>query len=155
MIKLFRGTYEFLSNYYDPCPVTYRGLTYRNSEAAYQAQKCRFEDKKELFTDLSPDEAKGFGKRIAIVPGWDDIKAEVMREIVHAKFSQHPELAERLLATGEQELVEGNFWHDNFFGACGCPACRDLPAQNWLGLILMDERYKLRMEAANEEGSEF
>lgn len=155
MIKLFRGTYEFLSNYYDPCPVTYKGLTYRNSEAAYQAQKCQFEDKKELFTDLSPDEAKGFGKRIAIVPGWDDIKAEVMREIVHAKFSQHPELAERLLATGEQELVEGNFWHDNFFGACGCPACRDLPAQNWLGLILMDERYKLRMEAANEEGSEF
>ena len=154
MIKLFRGVFEFLSNYYDPCPVTYKGLTYRNSEAAYQAQKCLDERKKELFTDLSPDEAQGFGKRIAIVPAWDSQKAEIMREIVHAKFEQHPELATQLLATGEQELVEGNYWHDNFFGACECPNCRDLPAENWLGLILMDERYRLRMEAENEKGGE-
>lgn len=151
MIKLFRGAYEFLSNYYDPCSVTYGGRTYRNSEAAYQAQKCRYDSERELFTELSPDESKALGKQIPIISGWDEKKATVMREIIHAKFSQHPELAEKLIATGEQELVEGNFWHDNFFGACECPACRDLPAENWLGLILMDERYKLRMEAENEE----
>lgn len=146
MIKLFRGVYEFLSNYYDPCPVTYKGLTYRNSEAAYQAQKCKNKDRKIVFTDMTPDQAKDLGRLVDIVDGWDDKKAEVMREVVHAKFSQHPELATQLLQTGDQELVEGNYWHDNFFGACECPACRDLPAENWLGLILMDERDRLRTE---------
>lgn len=144
MIKLFKGKYEFLSNFYDPCPVEYKGLTYRNSEAAYQAQKCLYDDMKELFVKMTPDEAKKFGKHVTIIPGWDDMRAEIMREIVHAKFSQHPELAKKLLDTGDHELIEGNYWHDNFFGMCECPECRDQVAENWLGLILMDERDRLR-----------
>lgn len=153
MIRLFNGSYKFLSNFYDPCSVHYDGLTYRNSEAAYQAQKCLHGEEKKLFTDLDPYKAKKYGRKVEIVPDWDEKKAEVMREIIHAKFEQHPELVERLIATGEQELVEGNNWHDNFFGACECPECRDLPAENWLGLILMDERYKRQMEANDEEGN--
>ena len=140
MIKLFMGAYEFLSNYYDPCPVTFEGRTYRNSEAAYQAQKCRYDDKKDLFMELSPDEAKGLGKRITIIEDWDDKKLDIMREIVHAKFIQHPELVPRLLNTGGEWLLEGNYWHDNFYGDCQCPDCRGIPGRNWLGHILMDER---------------
>lgn len=139
MIDRFEGDYFFLSNYY-ACPVTYKGLEFKSAEAAYQAQKCADESKKELFTDLTPDEAKGFGKKVALVDGWDDMKADVMRRVVHAKFCQNPDLAKRLLATGDEELVEGNSWHDNFFGDCKCPICRTKPGSNWLGLILMDER---------------
>ena len=144
MIDSFTGKYRFLSNYYDPCPVKYEGRTYRNSEAAYQAQKCLDESKKELFRNLTPDEAKGFGKRVAIIPEWNERKAEIMQKIVHEKFVQHPELAERLHETGAEELREGNTWHDNFFGDCKCPECRDIPGQNWVGLILMEEREMLK-----------
>lgn len=144
MINSFTGDYAFLSNYYDPCPVEFDGRTYRNSEAAYQAQKCADESKKDLFTELDPDEAKAFGKRIAIVDDWDNKKADIMCEIVRAKFKQHPELAIRLLDTGNEELIEGNTWHDNFFGDCQCPDCRNIPGLNWLGNILMTERKSRR-----------
>lgn len=140
MINSFTGEYAFLSNYYDPCPMTFDGRMYRNSEAAYQAQKCANERMKDLFAELDPDEAKAIGKRVAIVDDWDDRKAEVMRGVIRAKFEQHPELATRLTGTGDEKLVEGNTWHDNFFGDCECSACEDIPGLNWLGVILMDER---------------
>lgn len=140
MILYFSGEYEFLSNYYDSCPVTYNGLTYRNSEAAYQAQKSDSAIIRFLFTDMSPDEAKQLGKSTDLVPDWDERRVTVMREVVHAKFEQHPELATRLAATGDEILVEGNNWHDNYFGDCQCPNCRQIPGRNWLGRILMEER---------------
>ena len=40
-IDLFREEYEFLSNFY-PAKMEYEGIIYRNAEAAYQAQKCKF-----------------------------------------------------------------------------------------------------------------
>lgn len=57
MINKFRGKYFFLSNFYDT-PVTYKGITYRNSEAAYQAQKVSSEEERKLFSTLTPVEAK-------------------------------------------------------------------------------------------------
>ena len=38
VIQEFVGEYYFLSNYYET-PVTYKGITYQNNEAAFQAQK--------------------------------------------------------------------------------------------------------------------
>lgn len=150
MINVFEGRYGFLSNFYE-CPVEYKGLRFKSSEAAYQAQKCKYDDKKELFTDLSPIEAKRFSRKVANVDNWYDIRADVMREVIHAKFDQNPELAQLLIETYPEELVEQNYWHDNFFGACVCPGCRDIRAENWLGLILMDERYILMMAAGTND----
>ena len=146
MIKLFRGTYEYLSNFYDPCPVTYDGLTYRNSEAAYQAAKCADPERKREFCDISPQMAKRLGGHVQLREDWNRIRENVMREVIHAKFEQHPELADMLLSTGRQKLVEGNYWHDNFFGDCQCLLCRKLPGKNALGTILMEERQRLRKE---------
>ena len=44
-----------------------------------------------------------------------------------------------LLATGGEELIEGNWWHDNFFGVCTCGPC-DGKGKNNLGKILMRVR---------------
>ena len=140
MIVLFRGTYSFLSNYFDYCPVSYEGLTYRNSEAAYQAAKAVNPEDRKMFCDVNPGKAKALGKKIQLRPDWDNVKADVMRAVIRAKFTQHPELTNWLIATGYEELVEGNYWHDNFFGDCRCPACRDNPGLNMLGKILMEER---------------
>ena len=54
MINVFNGTYSFLSNYYE-CPVTVDGITFRSSEAAFQAQKCAEPALRREFADLSPD----------------------------------------------------------------------------------------------------
>ena len=60
-IDSFRGKYYFLSNFY-PAEVTYRGITYKNNEAAFQSMKCPSEARK--FANLSASEAKSLGRRI-------------------------------------------------------------------------------------------
>lgn len=142
-IARFEGDYAFLSNYFDPCPMQYEGQNFWNSEAAYQAQKCADAEEKGLFTTASPDDAKRMGKRVRLVDDWEHKRVDVMRGVVHAKFNQHKDLARQLMATGDAMLIEGNTWHDNFFGVCSCPACRNIRAYNWLGEILMEERKKL------------
>lgn len=142
-INSFNGGYRYLSNFYEDAPVMLDGLHFRNSEAAYQAGKAATLSVRKLFVDLIPDEARKLGRAITIREDWLDVRADYMRQVVHAKFTQNPMLAEALIATGAAELEEGNHWHDNFFGNCYCPACRKIPGQNMLGKILMEERGRL------------
>lgn len=37
-----------------------------------------------------------------------------MNDAVYEKFKQNPNLAKKLLTTGDEELVEGNYWHDTY-----------------------------------------
>lgn len=50
----------FLSNFYDT-PIIYEGISYLNTEAAFQAQKCTSEEEKS-FLSTSPKDAKRQGK---------------------------------------------------------------------------------------------
>lgn len=142
-INSFNGGYRYLSNFYENAPVMLDGLHFRNSEAAYQAGKAATLSVRRVFTKLDPYSARKFGRAITIREDWLTIRADYMRRVVHAKFTQNPMLAEALIATGSAELEEGNHWHDNFFGNCYCPACRKIPGQNMLGKILMEERDRL------------
>ena len=63
MINVFNGTYSFLSNHYE-CPVTVDGITFRSSEAAFQAQKCAEPALRREFADLSPDASKSRGRKV-------------------------------------------------------------------------------------------
>ncbi len=114
-INSFSGGYLYLSNFCENVPVLLDGLHFRNSEAAYQAGKAAALSVRKLFVDLTPDEAKKLGKAIDIRKDWMDIRADHMRRVIHAKFTQNPLPAEALIATGTAELEEGNHWHDNFF----------------------------------------
>lgn len=142
IINSFNGGYSFLSNYY-AAPVVVDGICYQNSEAAYQAGKAA-PAKRRLFSNLTPDQAKRLGKSVRIQKSWDIKRADHMRRVVHAKFTQNPALAIMLLGTGSSELEEGNSWHDNYFGNCYCPACQNIKGKNMLGKILMEERAWLR-----------
>lgn len=136
-IDSFRGRYAFLSNFYD-IPVTYEGLTYANNEAAFQAAKCiRTEDRKQ-FIYLSPGDAKRLGRKIHLRPDWEQVKHQVMADIVEAKFIQNEDLGESLLATGDAYLEEGNTWGDRIWGTVNGQGA------NMLGIILMETRRKLR-----------
>lgn len=140
MIDRFDGTqYSFLSNFYTAY-VVWEGIKYPTSEHAYQAAKTlNLELRKNVFGDMnsSPALAKRDGRKIELRSDWESVKIDVMREIVRIKFQTHPKLAEKLLATGNEELVEGNTWGDRFWGQV------DGVGENWLGKILMEVREEL------------
>ena len=110
-ILRFTATYAFLSNFYE-APITYKGLKYRNNESAFQAQKCP--ERSVEFTTVCGAVAKKLGKEVMLRADWDEIKLQLMYEIVKAKFMQNPELATMLKNTGDAELIEGNYWHDTY-----------------------------------------
>lgn len=131
----FQGEHRYLSNFY-LCSFVWDGVVWPHAEAAYQAAKSEHWIVRKSFLKLSPSEAKRKGKQILIRPDWDDVKLEVMAEIVYAKFTQNPDLLERLLAT-TGELVEGNAWKDRFWGVCPVGSKN---GSNHLGRILMELR---------------
>lgn len=137
-ILRFYGEYSFLSNFYE-VPVMYDFL-YGSSEAAYQAQKCANQKEFQKFTEYRPAQAKKIGRRIEVRPDWNEIKVLVMKDIVWAKFRQNPEIAQLLLETGDSEIIEGNRWHDTFWGV----DLKTGEGENHLGKILMETRAKLR-----------
>lgn len=143
-ITSFKEEYRFLSNFYQT-PVTYKGLTYPNAEAAFQAQKCEKEEDKVKYTLVkNPVRAKQMGKKEPHLPAnWNEISYEIMLGVVRAKF-EVPEMAEKLLATGDAELVEGNNHHDNLWGDCSCARCAAKVGENRLGKILMHVREELK-----------
>lgn len=132
-ITEFRGDYRFLSNFYQ-ADVTYNGITYHNNECAFQAQKDpRVANE---FADLTnPVAAKQKGRKVRLRPDWEKVKVGIMEEINRSKFTQHPELKQKLLDTGDRFLMEGV--RDNFWGG----------TRNELGKILM----KIRKEFRDEE----
>ena len=145
IIDDFRGKYRFLSNFYR-CDIEFpafagRDLKFNSSEAAFQAMKCANLFHMMQFTgSISPFAAKRLGRRVQIRPDWEDIKFDVMRKIVEAKFIQNPQLMDKLVETYPAILIEANTWHDNTWGNCTCEKCADICGKNWLGSILMSIR---------------
>lgn len=137
-IDSFRGEYGFLSNFYD-CKVYYNGMTFKNSEAAYQAMKCFSAEEALSFQEHSASEAKYHGQLVKLRPDWEQVKLGIMEEIVRAKFVQNVHLAKKLVATGDAELVEGNTWGDTYWGV----DTRKKKGENHLGIILMELRSEL------------
>ena len=139
MITEFSGRYRFLSNFVSG-PVVFEGHTYPTVEHAYQAAKTVSEDERDLIRSIkSPGAAKRLPKTVR--PDWDEIKLSVMEDLLMQKFSAEP-YRSQLLDTGEQILIEGNRWHDIFWGRCNCRICEGR-GQNQLGKLLMKIRSKL------------
>lgn len=133
----FSNRYRFLSNFY-LAPFTYRGDLWPTVEHAYQAYKCA--DKNEFFEFFSldtPREAKRKGRKVLLRSDWDDIKLNLMYDLVHAKFFQNKKLADNLKNTDGKYLEETNHWHDTYWGVCNGEG------ENNLGLILMKVREEL------------
>jgi N-glycosidase YbiA len=130
---------EWLGNFYET-PIQYNGLMYRNSEAAYQAQKfIKYPSLMQRLTALSGPEAFSFARdnRAFWCSDWQQIKVQKMADVLKAKFQQNPKLGRWLLDTGNAYLVEHNpvkgrdrDWSDDFDGS----------GKNMLGILLMQER---------------
>lgn len=137
-IKEFRGEYRFLSNFY-PAPIEYRGIRVATTEHAFQLGKLPDDATREEIEAIayagSPGEAKRAGRKARLRTDWETVKIQVMREVLLLKFSI-PELRNKLLATGDEELIEGNTWGDRIWGI----DLRTGVGENNLGRLLMEVR---------------
>ena len=139
MISEFKGDNYYLSNLYK-CSIELDGYVYPSSENAFQAQKTDDLLLRQVFTSMSPNVARREGKNLTLRKdiNWDENKLKIMYAVVKLKFVQNPELAQKLIATDDELLVEGNTWGDRFWGVC------DDEGDNYLGKILMLVRKELR-----------
>ena len=62
------------------------------------------------------------------------------------KFTRHLDLREKLLATGDAELIEGNTWRDMTWGAVWNKDKGRWVGKNNLGRILMKVRDELKSQ---------
>lgn len=131
----FKGGYRWLSNFY-PALVTFDGQQFPSVENAYQAAKT-VKSSRDKFLTCSPGESKRLGRKVSLGPKYDQVKVEIMKQLLEQKFAPGTELAKKLLATGDGMLVEGNYWHDTFWGVCNGIG------ENTLGKLLMNQRKQL------------
>ncbi|MFY1824857.1 NADAR family protein [Myxococcus fulvus] len=124
-----------------PYPIKLGGRTWPTSEHYFQARKFEApEDQEALRQARTPVLAARMGRdrKRKLRRDWESIKVSVMREAVRAKFTQHEDLAQLLLDTGDARLVEHTD-QDDYWGDGG-----DGSGKNMLGRILMEVREQLR-----------
>ena len=137
VINEFRGENNFLSNFYLR-RIFYKGLLFPSVEHAYQANKGNSEFAKKIASLEKPVDAKKEAKLIALPENWEENKIKIMADLIFLKFGlQNKDLRDKLANTQYKNIVEGNFWHDNFWGHCYCDRCKTIEKKNMLGQILM------------------
>ena len=123
-----------LSNFY-PCEISVNGRLYQSVEHGYQAEKALCANDQARFHAIlkaeTPSLAKKIGSDVAVNVKWIHVKREVMRKLLYAKFTQHPELGEYLCSTKGRNLIEGST--DDYWGA-GVPLhSKEMIEGDWLG----------------------
>ena len=141
-IDTFKKDHGFLSNF-AKVPIEFEGEIYPSVEHAFQAAKTDVPAERATIQGLgNPLWARQRGKNVTLRPGWDAIRLEVMQRFLRAKFAI-PKMADKLLATGDTPLYEGNWWDDRFWGTV------DGKGDNHLGVLLMEIRTELRSVASS------
>lgn len=149
VVEEFSGEFEFLSNFHVQ-PFVWQKQVAPSAEHHYSAAKtASLPEKALIYSQATPGRAKREGQKATLTPGWDDhLKTPCMASIIEAKFPHGSPMAQRLLMTGEALLIEGNVWHDNYWGQCTCERHYHWPGKNMLGRLLMNRRTALRNEPA-------
>jgi ribA/ribD-fused uncharacterized protein len=142
-ITAFRGQWAFLSNFH-PAVLTWDGVTYPSSEHAFNAGKTTEPYLRAWIAAAdTPKEAKRRGHQVRLRDRWDtEVRYQVMRDVLRAKFTADPRRVAALLSTGGAPLVEGTTWHDQHWGICTCARHKG-DGDNHLGRMLMELRTEL------------
>jgi len=132
------------------------GVTYSHAEQYMMAEKARlFGDGEVLRMILSaktPKEQKAMGRKVRGFDEslWNSMAKEIVKRGNIAKFSQNPDLLEKLLSTDGTTLVEASPY-DTIWGIglrADDPLAEDRATwrgSNWLGEILTEVREELRL----------
>lgn len=145
MINCFDGKWAFLSNFYWN-EIEFEGITYPTNEHFFQAMKTLdIGERQKIANCLTPGQAKRMGRQVVLRPDWEEVKEDIMLLGLCLKFADE-QLADWLVETGDEPLEEGTTWHDNEWGNCSCPKCRNIEGKNKLGKLLMKVRGMIREE---------
>lgn len=143
-VCFYEQDFYVLSNF-SSFTLQWRGLRFDTAEAAYHWEKFPDQQAVQELIRTAPSAHEAY--RVAAEhkwqrrPDWDDVKCEIMKDILRAKAEQHEYVRRKLLATGDRELVE-NSWRDDFWG---WGPNRD--GQNELGKLWMGVRAELKIDA--------
>lgn len=151
MIDQFRGKYGPFSNFWVlSTPIILPELIgpadnyqYHSVENAFQAAKTLDMNDRYDISKMSAKKAKAKGKLVTMRLDWESIKRPLMLGLVRQKFYNSQALGALLVSTGGEVLIEGNYWHDNYWGNCYCDKCQNIEGRNWLGKILMHIRKEI------------
>lgn len=118
------------------------GVYWKTVEHYYQAHKFADDNVKKIIINAeTPKMASAIGRsrKYKLRDDWEQVKNEIMYDAVLAKFLAHPDLAEKLIATGDEEIIEETV-KENYWG-CG----PDKDGLNMYGKILCKVREHLKI----------
>jgi len=130
--------YNWFSNF-EPITIIIDNVKYPSVENYYQSQKTLDLEERKQFQNCSPSKSKFLGKKIKLRKDWDNIKNSIMKKALDIKFAKGTNQANKLLETGNDEIIEWNNWGDRIWGKT-----LDGIGENRLGIMLMDIRNKLK-----------
>lgn len=127
------------------------GLWIPTAEHAFQGEKA-MDLQRKLWITSAPTarEAKRRGRIVDLRPDWEQVKEQIMYEVVWAKFDQNEDLATALIGTHPREIIEGNTWGDEYWGMVWDDVYDEWVGRNALGVILMEVRDQLMKARDNE-----
>lgn len=129
-----------------PAPITVQGIVYPSAAHAYWALSAT---QPEAHDAIAAADTSAAARELAAGAtrreDWAQVRTAVMTGLLRAKYDQHPELAEILLATDDATLiyddVESAHWGDN-----------SGRGRNWTGRLLELVRSELHMRRAGLSG---
>lgn len=157
-IERFRGNFFFLSNMYPLKNHITTSLGYKvpTSEHVYMSERFKNPEVHELIANTrgNPEDTRQYRDGLAAknlahnliengeeqLDDFDIAKLGIMYVAVKRKFEANADIANLLVKTENQLLVEGNVWNDRFWGVDPPGSSYGL---NHLGLILMKVREEL------------
>lgn len=145
--------YGAFSNLYRRA-IIFEGVEYPTSEHAYQAGKARKDSVRDwLMAAPTPSllAMAAHGLYIwDVAPNWSKTKFDRMKRVLNAKFTQHEDLKELLLSTGNARLVEKATVNNSVNRLWGEV---NGVGKNMLGQLLMELREELRSEQTKTKTS--
>ena len=144
IIKFTKVTWPEFSNFYETTFV-WDGREYHCSEAAFQSAKTLDPYERNKFMSLNGSASKKLGRSVVLRSDWEQVKFDIMVDVLMCKFTQDEHCQQLLLDTGDTYIIENTTrWHDNIWGNCDCERCQNIEGQNLLGKALMLVRTRLR-----------
>lgn len=135
-IGFYEREYYIFSNF-SSFAIEWKGCIYMTSEHVYQSEKFQDEKlKEEIRNQRSADAAFRLAQEYRkdhIRSDWDEVKVNIMNDIIREKVRQHPYIRKKLLDSGERELIEDSP-KDAFWGWGPNKDGKNMLGKLWIGI---------------------